>query len=326
VLRETSSRVAWATLAVAGVLCSPPARAQDGPYSDEGDFETLVDKRPSGLTVSVRTFGQSSFDADFDDVAGGVSVHRVGTSIGVGMPAGEKGRFNFGVDQETSFYDFDSSAGLTVAPSASTSDPLGTANRVNINLRYQRGFGRGWAVVLGAGTRFSGETGADFEDAITADGVAIVTRFLSKNARVGIGAAVTSRLEDDPRILPVAVVDWMITPRLRLRNSGSAGGTAGIELSYEIREWLAVAIDTGFERREFRLDDDGPVPSGVARDKRIPVALSVRIGDAQRVHLETRGGVYAWQEIEFLDNNGVDVGNPNMDPSAFFGATLTVRF
>lgn len=302
-------------------LATVSARAQRDRFVEDTQIETLVEKRPRGLTITPRTRGEFSFGADFDDATGDVEVARVGAGVSVGVPLDKQTRLSFGIDEEISFYDFGTT---NIVPGAG--DPIETATRLNLSARYQRGFGRGWAMVVGGGLRFEGETDADFEDTVTGNGVAIGTRYLSRNLRIGFGGAVSSRLEEDPLILPVFVIDWLITPKLRLRNSGSVGGTAGIELSYEVREQLQLVLDTGFERREFRLDDGGRVPGGVARDKRIPVAVSIRAGNPERFRLEARGGVYAWQEIEILNSSGAEIGESNMNPSAFIGFGLTVPF
>lgn len=301
----------WMVGAIAAAL-SPLASAQSEPAE-----EAIADQRPPSVTITLRTSASYRFESEFDSGSSDVSVARVGAGVDAGFLVGDRSRLSLSLGTEHSFYDF-SPMGVLVPGGV---DPFDTIHDYSVGARFSTRLNDRWSGVLGASVRSSGESSTSFDDTITYSG--LVGASYQVNERLSIGAAVvvSSRLEDDVTVFPVPTITWDIDDRWRLESKN-----AGLLLSYKASETLRVGLEGSFERREFRLDDTGPLPSGVVRERRLPVGVWTQWAPAPNVTLEGSLGADVYVEFESLTSAGVKLADDETDPSVYAGLTLSVRF
>ncbi len=303
------------------------ARAQeDGePASDEAPIQASIgsddsnDAEASGATFSLRANTEWIFPADLDEGDGEVAIGRVGARIDASFRIADKSRLGISLGEEFSFYDF---SDTMILPSGL--DPIDDTSETSLGVNFVTQFNDRWSMFAGVGVLASAETGADFSDSLTYSGLAIVNYKLSDRLTFGNGVLVRTRLEEDVLILPVGTLDWKINDKWNL---GNTGGSSGIRatLSYRYSDSWRFFGDAGFEGREFRLDDEGPIPDGIARDQRVPVALGAVFTPNDNLTVHMRAGAHFLQSLEFDDSSGDQIADTDLDPTGFISFMVSLR-
>jgi hypothetical protein len=254
------------------------------------------------------------FPSDFEKV-GDVSVSRWSAGAGVERVATNGTMFGFVFDHERSRYVFSDDS----PASAEGIDDV-TANRFGLNAR--RTLNEKWSLFGNVDTTFNVAEGANWGDGQTSGGLVSFSRRVNDKFSFSIGLVARSQLEERARVIPIPGIDWKITERLTLRTA------QGVTLSWRIderRKWIA-DFSTGYESRAFRLDEDGALPGGVVKDRRVPVTASLRYGPNPGLHARIFAGAVFAQQFEFLDSEGHTADTVDADPSLIAGVSGSIRF
>ena len=282
----------------------------------------LIAKRPA---VSF-TYGGSfrySGEADFDESSGSISRGRAGGEFGPAFRLSDTGTFALRFSGEYSFYEFDGRSGI-VAGQPLLEEPFEDAAIYTIAPAYRYDDGEWVAIVAGQFTS-AGEPGADFEDTLIYGGFAGLQYTVNDRLKIGLGVAASTDLEDGPVVIPLPLIEWGITDTLTLRGGQNV---QGIELARSIdeRKHWEVAVFASFERRRFRLDDDGPIPGGIVTDTAVPVGLSLTYQPSPGTIFRVFGGVDVWGEVDFDDRDGDDLTERQIEPAPAVGLNLRLSF
>ncbi len=252
--------------------------------------------------------------SDFEEV-GDVSVSRQQAGGGFEYVMTNGAMFGFLVDHERSRYDFSDDA----VESAAGVDDV-SANRFGANVR--RSLNEKWSLFGNVDTTFNVAEGASWGDGQTYGGLISFSRRVNPQFSFSLGVIARSQLEEHAKILPIPGIDWRITPRLSLRTA------QGVTVSWQVdqrRKWMT-DFSAGYETRAFRLNEDGPVPSGVVKDRRVPVVAALRYGPNPGISLRVFAGAAFAQQFEFLDSEGGTVDKVDADPSLVAGVSGSIRF
>ena len=270
------------------------------------------------LTVSLRVRGEIGFESNLTDSPGKITIDRAGADIDVAIPVAKYAQLNLGFDYEHSHYDFHGATGFI----AGVSSPFANVDRETLSARFAQHLSQEWSYFVGGNLLFSGEEGARFGDSIEGLFYAAPQYSFSDSLTVGLGVAVSTRLEKTVSVLPLPTFDWDITKRWNLGTNGEAGLT----LTYTPSEDWAFSLGGHYEFRDFRLDKNGPLPGGVGRDTRIPVLLTAAWHPDHRISAEVGLGVYLGQNFELLDSSGNTVADIDADSAPFLMVRLGYRF
>ncbi len=308
-------------LAASGsAIAEPPPSAPSAPALPRTDpppaNSPAAPGTPPAWRLSLQLAGQHDFAADLGG-GGESTVSRVGSELGLSIPAGE-GRPNFGLVWESSFYDFDAPAVLSGG-----AEPWDETFELELRGSYLGRIDDHWGYVVGAGVNSAGEEGAEFSDTVTFGGFAAATYSLSEDLTFSLGILVRERLEDDVLVVPIPGVEWKIDDQWRL---SSGVRPAGLFLLYSPDEAWTLSLGGQYRSREYRLDDEGFAPEGVGRDRRIPVEFGVEYRPGRRVSISGFVGVNVWQEYEIDSRSGQSLGEDDSDPSPFLGAAIKLSF
>jgi len=305
--------------AIAGALgCVPTAFGQDGPDDAAPD---LTDT-PSRVQVSLHASALYSTSADFDDAGGEVGVFRAGGGVGIGVSLSQTMGLRFGFDTEQSFYDF--GGPVTLAPG--TSDPWEDIHTYDFNAQLSAGVDEHWSWFVGGTVKSSGESGADFGDSLTYGGFGGVRYKVSESLTVGVGVAVSSRLEDDARVFVLPAIEWQIDDFWSVGSWDLAGQGGGYALRYQPSDDLTLGIGAAYIPREFRLDENGPVPGGVGRDDRVPVVFFAAWSPDPSFSVQADVGADVYGKLEVLNASGAKLGEDETNTAFTFGVSATFRF
>lgn len=301
-------------IGVGVVLVAPCIAQQAAEQPADEQARAALSKTGFSLEVAGRWIGKSDLDAS----PGEVGVARVSTRLGVRHQLSDKVGLTFAAELEHSVYDFDNATGLI----AGTSNPFDDATIATLSLGAQVRVSEQNAWFVTGFVRSAGESGADFNDTITGGGIVGFQRTFSKDLTLGIGVLASSELEGDVYIIPVPMVRWQIAERWSL----ATGQGADVRLAFAPSERWAFGLEAAWDRREFRLDDRGPLPSGVVDERHIPVGLFARFTPNANFSLDAHLGTQLGSEIEIENRNGNQVGQDDIDPALYAGLDLSIRF
>lgn len=297
-------RIPIAVLACVPVVCVPAICAAQP-----------LDDALAKVSFSLRSRGSFAAETDLDG-GGTVSVARLGPTLSARYAETETWFVDVAVGAEFSFYDFEGATGVV-----GTGDPAGDFAKYFINARYTAQVNDDWWWFIGGEASWAGEENENLGDGFVGRGSLGATYAVNDSLRIGVGVVVRSRIEDDAIVYPLPILHWRIDDQWTL-----ASGDEGLRLSYNAWDDWTFFASAGWESREFRLGDTGPIPDGVMRDDRIPVVLGAIWTPNEHFEIEATLGAAAWSQYEFLDSTGATVAEPDGDASLMPGLSARIRF
>ncbi|KAA0215164.1 MAG: hypothetical protein DYG94_09755 [Leptolyngbya sp. PLA3] len=292
---------------------SAGASAQDAAPAATTQTKPLAD-----TSFSLSFGGTWIGEADLDDSPGSLGIARAGARLGVGHKLSDTVTLNFGADVDYSVYDFDDASGLI----AGTDDPFDDSTIVTLSLgaKFKSGERNTWFVTGLA--RSAGESGAEFDETLTGGGIVGFSHSFSDDLTVGIGVLASSELEDEVYVIPVPIIRWNINEQWTL----ASGERANVQLTYAPSDRWAFGAEASWDRRRFRLDDEGPLPSGVVEERHVPVGVFARFSPGPNIELSARVGAHLGSEIKIDDENGDRVGKDDLESALYAGFDVRFRF
>jgi hypothetical protein len=223
-----------------------------------------------------------------------------------GTNPGDARVVTFIAGSQVASYDFSSGAFLPPqVPPPSADAPWDTLYGVDLSVAYRAPIDERWGFIVGAGVESSFEAGADFGDTLTFGGFGAVTYAFSPELVVGGGAFVSTRLEDDARVIPAPFIRWQASERVSVTSGAGTGPTGpGVSVFYAIDEAWTAGVSVGFRSIAARLDDEGTAPGGVGRHQALPIVASITWKATQTIELTALVGMVVGQEYELLDAGG----------------------
>jgi hypothetical protein len=317
-MSQQQHRVWLISAVVLGTAAAVRAQEPPPPEPSAAERAKTATPEPESARFSLSVRGDLAFNADMHDGPGDVTVSRVGGDVGAVIPIGERARLTLGFDYEHSNYEFHDATGFI----AGSDSPFREVNRETLSGSYyqQQTQRLGW--LAGGSIGFTAEDGADLGKAVEGTVFGGVRYAVTERFFVGGGVYVGTQLEDNPYVWPLITLDWQISERWRL----STEGRPGVTLSYSPSERWTIYLAGEYQYRDFRLDRHGPAPSGVGRDRRVPLMLGVRFEPNRQLSLEGGAGVYFAQNFEILDSGGNKLVDKDVDATPFVQLELTYRF
>lgn len=271
-----------------------------------------------GTFVEVRPKAAYAFSSDLD-FGGDFSVFRTGVNLKTEYWLERFLTLTFDANYEYSSYDFD---GL---PAAVPGDPLDEANRISLRPGIRMALSREWLAFAGFAGTFSGETGVDLEDGVTATGFLGGRYKWKPDVAFTLGIGVGNELEDDVVAFPILGVKWDINDRWVLDIGGARGGFQAAA-TYEINDQWEATAALRFEARDYRLDEDSPIPDGVLRDDRLAFVASATYKPTPWAEIIASAGVVLVNDITVEGSNGGEVFEESADPTPILGLRGRIRF
>ena len=273
------------------------------------------------MRLSVRTDGSFSLQSDQDE-AGESSVSRWGAGADADIRLSTDVFATLSYSVELSFYDFDGATSLTP-----DGDPVDSTYEHTISAALRGQISPRWGWFGGGGVKLAAEAGAGSASIARPLAFGGASYRFSDALSVGLGVGVVAELERDLRWFPAVHVDWQINRDWRL-TAGQTIITEGpaVGIFYRATEQVELFFGGGYDYREYRMDDEGPAPEGVFRDKRVPILVGADWKPTPNIRVTAAAGVTVFQEYEILDQKGTQIGDDESDPSGTFGVRLSASF
>jgi hypothetical protein len=265
------------------------------------------------------SFSELRFDAwagrggDFSGAPGSLATQRGSWTARLARRLGGGELVSFEVETEASFYDLGGATQLVPG----NSDPFNDLYRARFAASVATDPAEEVSFFTGVEATLGGEDEVDPLDALTAGGMGGVRYRASEDLALSLGIAAQSRLEDDTWIWPFVAFDWRLGDDLVLSAAGPR-----LELRGALDERWTGLLRADYEMRQYRLNDDGPLPDGVLRDEEIHVGAGLEYEAGRNVSLQLLGGATLWRELNVLDEGGSQVSETEVEASPFVAFTL----
>lgn len=276
-----------------------------------------VSGRDQEWSLSFAPRAEYTFSGDLRSSDSRVSVARTGVEFNASGPLGDRARLLLNADLEASFYRFKD----TALPLPSAAEPIRDAYTLRIRPGVSYKLDDEWSLLGGAIVEFAGESGAEVGKSVTFGGYGGAAYRVNENLSLTFGLIVKTRLEDDAFVAPLLGVRWKIDEKLSLATEG-----LGVRLTAKVSEQFNVSMFARYEMRDFRLDDDAIIPSGIVQDTRLPVGATLEWSPSTRFNLALSGGVIAFQKFTFLNENGDELAGDKTRVAPFIGLRGELKF
>ena len=203
----------------------------------------------------------------------------------------------------------------------------GAIQSLTLSLPVRWGLKRRWALFVIPTLQLTSEHEAGSAHSLSGGGVAGVAYRLSNRFTLGPGIGILSRLDDGPTLLPIVLMDWKLTDRLRLSTGRglAAGRGPELTLTWRLAKRWRVAIGAGYDTQRFRLNDRGAARRGVGQRRAFPLGGRLTYAIIRQVRLSFIGGMELGGRLRLDDQHGRKLFETDYDPSGFFGWSLTGR-
>ena len=260
------------------------------------------------------------FESDLDG-GGRFDVNRHYFAGGVKKQVNRKLRLGFAVSHHAEAWNFNDRIDVAGAT------PWETIQRFGFSLPIRYVFNKKWIASFSAMSEFAGEAGAESDDSLVYGGVLFLTHPFGKGSFFGFGFRAFQGLEE-ASLMPFILVNWRITPNLRLSNPFRSGpaGPAGLELIYTPATNWEMSIGGAYRTMRFRLDDDNAVSNGIGENESLVAFLRLQRKLGRVLTVDLMGGVLANGKISIDNSNGDSIGEEDYDPASFLAITLKAKF
>jgi hypothetical protein len=181
-----------------------------------------------------------------------------------------------------------------------------------------------WSLLGGGLARFSGESGADFDDALTGGVFGGFRYAWNENLTTGFLLGVMSQIEDSAAILPLPLVTWKFAETWKFHLGVSQLGAVGYgpELSWMASEKWELGLGASYQRRRYRLDKG----DRVGDETSMPIYLKLGWHPTPQSALELMAGVAVAGEVRQEHNGGSKIFDKDTDPTATISLRGHIRF
>jgi len=151
---------------------------------------------------------------------------------------------------------------------------------------------------------------------------------IRKGLSIGPGFGYFTKLDEGSNFFPVIAVDWDINEHWNLSTGSGLAATQGpgLTLKYKATEKWDLGLSGRYENNQFRLDEKGVAPGGVARDQGFPLVVSGIYGFTEEANVSLFAGLKFGGKLKIEDAFDVIVDESTYDPAFLIGMTFKLGF
>jgi hypothetical protein len=288
-------------------------------FAQAVDVEAVEPEPRDRVGFGIRTGYDHMFQTDVNNVGGGdVSRDSFQASLGGRFKMDEKFGFTPRFIYELNHYDFSSSI-----------DVWRNINQYTLVGVFDYQLGEQWTLLAGPVFRLAGEGSGAFDNGFTGGGLLGATFKASEDLTLGAALGVISQLEDDPGIIPIPILRWHFAEPFTLKAGiDQLGGRTGLgpELVWHLSKELDLGLGAQYQRRRFRLDNNGNNRKGIGEDSSAPFFVRLGYKPMENLTLEASAGVVAAGELKIQDKNGGNTTDKGYEATPTLGLRGEYRF
>ncbi len=320
------SEMAWALTRVPPTSPAPRAEIRDDLFppttltrADHAELQSGRAVEDRGPEVDMDLRGLVYPESSFNEGPGSMGVARGAWDARVGWRTGKSQGLTLNLHSEASFYDFTDATALV--PGSGNGQPLNDVYETSFGATMCTRTSERMSWFTSGALTLSGEDRAELDDSLTVAMVGGLRYQANEDLALQGGLGVLTLLEDSPWVVPYLGFDWRIHDSLRLQAEGSK-----VRLAADLDPKWTLYGQAAYEVRQYRLNDSNPLSNGVMRDEEIDVGLGLDWRPKAGMTVGLLAGLVSWRQLEFIDEDEVEVSETEADPSAFVAVTLSYSF
>ena len=311
-------------------LGQPPEAAQPRPQGQQRDVNYAIGAGAAyQFDTDIKGDRYNNSPADF-------SMAQYSASVGVSYPiTGTPVQVAHSLVYEYDDYHF-SSGGVFVddfGPNLPAfrviGEPWSDTHLVSYTAKLTYKLNPDWSIFGGPILGLAGESGADIGKSFTYGGMLGASYSVSNNLVIGAGAIAIKEIEEDTRLLPLLIFEYQVSDSFTVRNSRplpGIRGTTGVEANWSFAPKWSAGLGFAYDRRRFRLEENGDYPNFVAQNTSFPVYARLEYQPTDSWSLALVGGMLFGGELRLENADGRKVGQSDYENAPFIGATAMYRF
>lgn len=220
-------------------------------------------------------------------------------------------------------YDFSGSSGFGGL------DPWDDVDHIRLTVAARLRLDEEWTAHAGPFLDYSGESGVKFSKARSWGGVADVIYSPWTNLNLGLGVVVMTRSEESVSFYPIVLFDWRFARDWTLRNGSfplGPNGAAGVEIAWDFAPGWEGSVASQYQTRSFRLDEQGPEPTGFGNETSVPLFATITCGRLEGWRLSVFGGAVLGARLELEGSGGHRVSRETYAPAPLAGLKVALDF
>lgn len=312
-LTTALDRSAHAADPISGQSASKPPEA-DAAEREDADGERRGP--PADVIYSATLTSEFWLPQSYNDEPGNVWSHAHGARLGLTWFIADGAMLVSGIGMRYTHFGF---------TDTSPRDPFFDALNLSASAIFIFDIDDTFGLVLGGSASTSYAIEADPLDAISGGGIVAANIQLAEGLRIGLGAAIRVRLEDDLLIVPFINLAWQINDQWRI-GIGESG--PGLKVSFKSCEITTYILEGLFDVDEYRLGPDAVVPDGIFASYSVRVAIGADLTPFHPIPftIGIRAGATVFQEHQLQTDSGVGVRYSELDPVPYIALTVGLRW
>ncbi|MHC4924485.1 MAG: DUF6268 family outer membrane beta-barrel protein [Planctomycetota bacterium] len=304
---------------VPGATLLPVAFQETGAATESEPNAGLEGESEPGILEGIEVFVRhlDSSEADFDDVAGGMSSRE--SAVGARIPVAKTQRGGVHLDLSYTQYQYTFDA---KTPKVGGENPLDDAHTLSAGADWITGIDERWTGIVIARVLSSMESGAHFQHSLTGRLVAGGLYKFNDRFSAGGGALVYSQIEDRVLVRPLFLVNWKISRRFGIESRD------GIQPSFTLDEetGMTAFLLAKYDSNRFRLADTNVIRNGVAEHERFRIGVGINWKFAAGWRIIATVGTSVGQTVTLDTARGNEIFEDDLDRSINLSLTLSYAF
>jgi len=281
--------------------------------SDHASEPSAIEASPENIPDWVPSFQMGylhQFDSDLND-GGSFSVDRAVARVGVSRVFDREHIAGISLSYGYDNYSFDDLI----------EEPWSDVHTLGLAFPVRWALGEDWSIFAVPTIRSTVESGASFSDGLTGGFIGGVSYTFGDHLTLGPGIGALSQLEDGASVFPILIIKWNITDTLKFETGRGFGASQGpgLNLVWQATDKCKLTLGGRYEKKRFRLNDDGIAPDGVGEDRGIPVYLGASYATSRFSEFSVYAGAKFGGSLTHDDESGHEIANSDYDTALFTG-------
>lgn len=186
----------------------------------------------------------------------------------------------------------------------------------------------GWSYGVRPFVKWTFESGAFSEDAMSYGMALAAVAGLSSQQRIGIGGRVTRNMEDETKIAPVLMVHWKFNDNWSIANPREANFTSpvGLEIRYRSANDWRFALTGIYHSDDYRLANSGPAAGGIGESSGILSYIRATHRWRDWLNINGYAGTVFAGKLEVEDADGNRLADSGYGTTPFVALSIEGRF
>jgi hypothetical protein len=207
-------------------------------------------------------------------------------------------------------------------------EPWGRIRDYRLSLPIRFAPSQSSQVIVIPSIRTYAEAGADLSDGRSEGVLAGVSWRLNESLVLGPGFGWFTQSGDSPNVFPIVVIDWNITPRLKLATGRglAASQGPGLTISYSLGQHWQLGLTGRYEKVRFAVQGEDEAAVGFGQDRSFPLLLTMKYSPWPMTSVNVLLGAEFNGELRLENDRGEAIAEVEYNTAPVIGFSFSSRF